>query len=500
MSNQLTSNEIIDQFSQLNYARLRKLIIKDLNSNYNASSILLKKYSRENIIKYLESPDKNEKPLQEMSEFLYNVSPYYKRLIDYMSELSIDNYWLSPVDRQVDDMIKFTEKYLEVSKKYGRYSFKTINPQIRKEVFLKGIYFGVCFESNESFCLKKLDVNYCKVSSIEDGSLLFSFDLDYFNSKARIDLINEYGNDFVKAYRIYKGDAEKNIPGDKTKRWFEPKNQICIKLDPSVPEYALPYFMGLFSAILEIDIYKEIKKDSAILDNYKVLAMQMETDENGVPTMSFEKAKQYYDHAAQNLPDGVGLIMSPFKITDFSLRNTGTTDDDIAENATKQFWANAGVNPLLFGIGNNPTSATLELGIRTDESIVFYINSIISKAFNTKFKKTNPDYMFNIVFLEQSLFNRTNVIDSLTKGGSYGLPVKSMLLAAHGLEPFEVLSMSYLEDEVLGFTNIMLRSPLISSSTMSPDSSEGGRPTNESKGLSTSDNTQLGEDNNTENR
>lgn len=61
------------------------------------------------------------------------------------------------------------------------------------------------------------------------------------------------------------------------------------KLDPSVTEYALPYFMGLFSAILEIDIYKEIKKDGAILDNYKVLAMQMATDENGVPTMSFEK-------------------------------------------------------------------------------------------------------------------------------------------------------------------------------------------------------------------
>ena len=60
---EMTENELISQFSQLNYAKLRKLIIKDLNSSYSASSILLKKYSRENIINYLETPDKNEKQL-----------------------------------------------------------------------------------------------------------------------------------------------------------------------------------------------------------------------------------------------------------------------------------------------------------------------------------------------------------------------------------------------------------------------------------------------------
>lgn len=147
----MTENEIISQFSQLNYAKLRKLIIKDLNSSYSASSILLKKYSRDSIIKYLESPDKNEKPLQEMSEFLYNVSPYYKRLIDYMSELTTDNYWLSPMEREIPNLDSFQTCYLETAKKYSRYSFKTINPQIRKEVFLKGIYYGICFESKDSF-------------------------------------------------------------------------------------------------------------------------------------------------------------------------------------------------------------------------------------------------------------------------------------------------------------------------------------------------------------
>lgn len=488
---------LIQQYAQLNYKKLKKLIIKDLNSNYTASSILLKKYSRSQIEKFLEAPDKNCKQLQEMSLFLYNVSLNYKRLIDYLCLLSTDNYWLSPNDTVVDNIDAFKQFYIDTARKYSRYSFKNILPNIRHTAFLKGVYYGVCYESKESFCLKELQTDYCKISTLEDGVYYFSFDLDFFNGK--LYLLSEYGKDFEKAYRLYKGDAERGIPADKTKRWFEPKNQICVKLDNSQTDYALPYFVGLFPAILEIDIYKEIKKDKAILDNYKVLAMQMDTDDNGVPKMEFDAAQQYYEQAAQNLPEGVGLILSPFKITDFSLQNNGTTDGDIAEEATKMFWENAGVSALLFGLGDKPTSQSLELSIRPDEALVFNVNENICKAFNTKFRKSNPDYMFLLNFLEQSRFNQNQLIDSLTKSATYGLPVKSKLLAAQGLSPLDVLTMSYLEDTVLGFTDVMLRTPLLQSSTMSPDN-EAGRPTNESQGMGTSDNTEIGQDNNTENR
>ena len=259
--------------------------------------------------------------------------------------------------------------------------------------------------------------------------------------------------------------------------------------------------MGLFTAILEIDVYNEIKKDKAIMDNYKLLAMQMATDEYGIPTMKFSEAQKYYDQAAQNLPEGVGLILTPFKMEDFSLRNTGNTDADLAEDATKQFWANSGVNPMLFGIGANPTSAVLELSIRTDEAIVFDVDANIAKAFNTRYKRNHNinDYIFIVTFLPQSIFNKSALVDSLTKGATYGLPVKSQLLAAYGLEPYQVLTMSNLEDNILGFTKTMLNTPLLQSSTMSPDK-ESGRPTNKSKGLGDSDNTERGKDNNTENR
>ena len=109
---------IIQQYSQLNYKKLKKLIIKDLNSNYTASSILLKKYSRSQIEKFLEAPDKNSQQLQEMSLFLYNVSLNYKRLIDYLCLLPTDNYWLSPNDTFVDN-IELLNYFKELGSKIG---------------------------------------------------------------------------------------------------------------------------------------------------------------------------------------------------------------------------------------------------------------------------------------------------------------------------------------------------------------------------------------------
>ena len=115
---------LIEQFSQLNYKKLKKLIIKDLNDNYSASSILLKKYNKTQIESFLKNPDKNAQQLQEMSLFLYNVSLNYKRLIDYLCLLSTDNYWLSPNDTAVDNIEIFKQSYIDTARKYNRYSFR----------------------------------------------------------------------------------------------------------------------------------------------------------------------------------------------------------------------------------------------------------------------------------------------------------------------------------------------------------------------------------------
>ena len=69
------------RYTQLLFANLKKNIVQDLINNHN-ESVIYKKYSKEQIVRMLENPQKNEKQIRELSGFIYLVSSHYRRLVD----------------------------------------------------------------------------------------------------------------------------------------------------------------------------------------------------------------------------------------------------------------------------------------------------------------------------------------------------------------------------------------------------------------------------------
>ena len=72
----------LDRYTEMAFANLKKNIIQDLINNRN-ESVIYKKYPKERVVQMLENPQKQEKALREMSNFLYIVSSHYRRLINY---------------------------------------------------------------------------------------------------------------------------------------------------------------------------------------------------------------------------------------------------------------------------------------------------------------------------------------------------------------------------------------------------------------------------------
>ena len=142
------------------------------------------------------------------------------------------------------------------------------------------------------------------------------------------------------AYYLYKGNKEQGTKGDKSKKWYEPENGICLKADESDPIYSLPVFVGVLLSVTDIEDYRMLQKAKAENDNYKVLSAKMETDENGVPKMDFDIAQKYYGQMAQNLPSGIGLLLSPFDVSDFSFQSSTASDRNAVTDAESQFWEN----------------------------------------------------------------------------------------------------------------------------------------------------------------
>lgn len=472
--------KIMAKYAQLAFANLRKNIIQDLINSRN-ESIIYNKYSKEDIVKMLENPQKNEVQIRDLSGFIYLVSSHYRRLVDYYSTILLYNYVIVPtkISPKKPNKTKYMECYYHVVNECNKYNFKHEIQKAMKIVVRDGVFYGLCYESEDSFYIKPFPAKYARISSIEDGVFRFSIDLAYFSGKEY--LLDMYGSDMKNAYYLYKGNKEQGTKGDKSKKWYEPENGICLKADESDPIYSLPVFVGVLLSVTDIEDYRMLQKAKAENDNYKVLSAKMETDENGVPKMDFDIAQKYYGQMAQNLPSGIGLLLSPFDVNDFSFQSSTASDRNAVTDAESQFWESAGVSSLLFGSTKATSSSSLTLSVKPDEALAYSILLQFERFINRKIKKMNLDYNFKVQFSQQSIFNSDEYVNRWSKACQYGVDGKMFYASSLGMSPSDVLGMSYLESN-LGLSIDKWVHPLISSNTQGSLGDEGGRPTNESQG------------------
>ncbi len=221
--------KIFAQYAKVSFANLKRNILQDLRNN-KSESVLYRKYSKEQITGFLENPQKNEKQIRELSCYLYMVSSHYRRLIDYFALILLYNYNVIPtkIPEKINKKI-YKETYLKVIKECEKYNLRHEAEKAMKITVRDGVFFGLCYESKDSFFIKPVQAKYAQISGIEDGTYTYEFDLNYFNSNK--ELLNMYGAEFINAYDRYKGNKEKGIAPNKDKRWYEPKNGICLKMD-----------------------------------------------------------------------------------------------------------------------------------------------------------------------------------------------------------------------------------------------------------------------------
>lgn len=474
--------ELLQRYAKLTFANLKRNIVQDLINEKN-ESVIYKKYRKEDIVRMLENPQKHEKQIRELSGFIYLVSSHYRRLIDYYATILLYNYTIVPIKISVNKMNKsqYKKDYIRIVNLCEKYNLKHEAQKSIKIAIRDGVFFGICYESEDSFYIKNVNPNLCRITSIEDGTFRFSFDMAYFSGKE--ELLEMYGQDFITAYYAYKGNREKGIKGDKKKKWYEVPNGICVKADPSDPLYSIVPMAGLLLDILSIDDYKLLKKAKVEADNYKILSMKLETNDEGFPLIPYDLSSRYFSTACDALPTGVGAILTPFNITDHSFKTSNTADSDNVSEAVKTYWESAGISNALFGGGNVTSSGGMTLSVKPDEAFVFTMLQQFEGFFNTKFKKINLKNTFKLKFSQQSIFNQDEYANRLSKAAQYGTPTKLLYMSSLGMTPSDVLGMTYLENDVLNLSGNTWDKPLISSNTQSSsESRETGRPKSEDNG------------------
>lgn len=454
----------------LDFAAIQKFITRDLNKNRYREVYFLK-YSKEQVIQFVQNPAKWQRQLREISNNLYNISLQYKRIVNYFASMPKFSYVVEPYgfDPEKVNRKTFMSQYRKALDMIENMNIKHEFGKILQCIFIEDVFYGYEHQSKDAYFFQKLDPLYCYPSSLEDGCLNFQFNFTYFDTYP--DRLATFPPEFETKYKLYKAD-----PANYTYQELDSSKTICIKANENF-EYAMPPFAGIFESIIDIEDFKALRKSRVELENYKLLIqhlpMREDSDINNDFMIDYDNMIMFHNQAADATPEQVGVITTPMKITEVNFEKSGGVDQDNVLKATREMMDQIGISQLLFNTDKS-SSIGLNRSINNDEAYLFMILRQFERWLNRKAKKLSTSSLgFRISILDITYYNEQEFFDRVMTAGEFGFPVKSVIAASIGLTPSALMNMSFLENEVLGLQDTMI--PLQSAHTQSGDE-EGGAP------------------------
>lgn len=480
-------------FERNDFARLA---ITSLSATSSGRKFL-KKYTQSEVRDAIENYKlpKNQEKLREISQTLWAKSPQYQRLIKYFSGMALFSHVIAPIkDLRKVNRNKALAQYTEIGELTKLMNLRHEMTKVLNVAFREDIFYGYIHKDKNSFYIQQMPSEICTPSSVEDGVLNYSIDMSYFDKSNEV---SRWSTEIQVKYRAWRALKDKN---SKLSNWVEldAENTICIKVNEDILE-VFPPFAGTFDAIFDIEAFKELRKDKEQLGNYMILTQKLpirtNTDNNNDFLIDKDFMMFFHNQASDVVPENVGVITSPMDIEPVKF-DQDRADRDGVGKATRDFWEGSGASQLLFSSDNN-SSAGLAMSIKSDEEIVLMVLTQIERWVNRYLKGQVSNLMFNISILPVTRFNQETIYKMYLESATYGVPTKQYLGATVGLDPIELMNMSFLENELLSMHDEWI--PLQSSHTMSDEPAEGtdavdgGRP-KETDPSKISDETQRGKD------
>jgi hypothetical protein len=469
----------------LDFAKLERMVMLDLKTYpYAIDHRFIGKYTKDDIKTYLSAPEifVNQIQLRYISKYLYNVSSHYKRLVQYFATMLTFDYVLEPyaIDEDNVKIDKFKKAYKKAVNLVESMNIKHEFSKIVDVAFRDDCYFGYVWMGKDSFFIQQLNPDYCRISSVEDGVYNFAFDFNYFGVYPH--RLKMFPEEFQRKWNLYKNDL--------AERWQEldSKYAICIKINESLDYYPIPPFVGVVGNLLDIEDFKELRKTRVEMGNYKLLTQEIpirnNSDDNNDYLITLDQVVKFHNNIANVLPEQIGLATTPMKLDILDFERDNVDLNKVAESEA-EFWSAAGVSQMLFTGGKGNIAMTLS--VNSDEFIGFKVLRQIERWINRFLKLwLTSSYKFRVAMLDMTWFSVDDYFDRLIQAAQYGMPVKSRLIAAMGMSPSTMQTMTFLENEVLKLHEKFI--PLQSSHTQGDDpklaGSKGGRPEMDDEDLS----------------
>ena len=346
-----------------------------------------------------------------------------------------------------------------------------------KVIPYQDIYCGLAFENQSDFFFQQMDYKICEIYQIQDG--LYNFRMDLTQIKAQN--LDAYPDYVQRAFLDWKDSiVNPNVNG----QWYEPPadKQICFKLN-SQWTFPYPLLIGLIKDILDLDVYKKLKLQSARTDNYKAIAVEVPiaTDTVDKPLLTPETLGIFAEINRESMADDIGLIHTlGSDATPISFKDSSNTRNNVSD-AVDEIYNSSGISKELYNGSSSGTAVTFS--IENDSGFVYGLYRQFERWMNRfiKIKKYNkPSFKFLFYLVDVTIFNRDNVSKRYREAVSLGITCIDRYLATLDMTPSRTLGSFITHHDIFNYNENFI--PLQTSYNSSVDGNGVGRPTSESKG------------------
>lgn len=470
-------NEMADK-GQVDWSSFQRLMVRDLAMNTRIiDDGYIGDVRLEDALLALKHPKQGWRILLNVSDALMRCSPHYYRLNSLFGNMAMFCWWLDLYDVKENANVDTIKKmYGNLAAKLEGMNLKHEFSKIMRIVPYQDIYCGLIFENQSDFYIQQVSYKVCRLYETQDGLYNFIINLASINPKK----LSAYP-DYVQQAYIDFVDATKN--GLSVSNWYEPPadKQICIKLNTQW-QYPYPFLIGLVKDILDLDIYKKLKLQSARTDNYKAIMVKVPIDENTVdkPLLTPETLGIFAEINRESMSDDIGLIYNLGSDGEAISFKDSTNNRNNVADAVNSLYDASGESKELY---NGSASGTaLTYSVENDSGFVYSLYRQFERWVNRyiKLRKYNKStYKFYFYLLDITVFNRDNVTKRYKEAVSLGATVIDKWLASLDMTPSRMLGSYVVHNDIFDFANNFV--PL-SSSYNSNDRNDRGRPTNKKNG------------------
>lgn len=464
---------------KVDFGNFQRLMIRDICTN---TSVIetgcigdIKLRDVELALKY---PKQGWKILVAASEELMRVSPHYFRMNNLYSNMALFCWWIDLYDIKDNAKTESIKKsYSALAAKLESMNLKHEFSKIMKVIPYQDIYCGLVFENQSDFFFQQIDYKICELCEIQDGLYNFRIDLSQINAAN----LSAYPNYVQQAYVDYVESVKQGIVKS---QWYKPPadKQICFKLN-SQWKFPYPILISLIKDILDLEVYKKLKLQSARTDNYKAIAVKVPIDENTVdkPLLTPDTLGIFAEINRESMTDDIGLIHTlGSSATPISFKDSSNTRNNVSD-AVDEIHNSSGITKEL---GNGSSSGTaVTFSIENDSGFIYGLYRQFERWMNRfiKIRRYNkPAFKFLFYLLDVTIFNRDNVSKRYKEAVALGVTVIDKWLATLDMTPSRTLGSFILHKDIFDFQNNFI--PLKSSFNSSEDNGGAGRPSAESKG------------------